>query len=180
MADVEKHRPDLLALQLGKQSQDARLRAAILGRFPAVTLGVQQARDTGNIETRGVTMTFSLPVFDRNQGNVASETVTRQQLANEYTLRIATAQSEVAKALTDLRLIRLQLDATEKALDARVRLSQALDAAYRGGGMEAAVVYPARADVTTSRSDFLKLQMALAEAASALALATGTDFFANP
>ena len=179
-AAVEKHRPDLLALALGKTSQDAKLRAAILGRFPAVTLGVQQARDTGNIETRGVTLTFSLPIFDRGQGAIATATATRQQLANEYTLRLAVAQNDVAKALADMRLIRLQLTATEKALAARVRLSNALETAYRSAGMESATVYTARNDVTTSRSDLLKLETALAEAASALALATGTDFFRAP
>ena len=140
MAEVETHRPDLLALQMGKNSQDAKLRAAILGRFPAVTLGVQQARDTGNIETRGVTLSFSVPIFDRGQGAIATETATRQQLGNEYVLRLATAKSDVAKALADMRLLRLQIAASEKALAAHVRLSDALEKAYGYGGMDAAAV----------------------------------------
>jgi hypothetical protein len=39
------HRADLLALQAGYQSQEQRLREAILAQFPAMSAGVEQARD---------------------------------------------------------------------------------------------------------------------------------------
>ena len=178
-AAVETHRPDLLALQMGKNSQDAKVRAAILGRFPAVTLGVQQQRDTSDIESRGVTLSFSVPVFDRGQGAVATESATQQQLANDYINRVNIARSDVAKALADMRFLRLKLAATEKALAAHVRLSDALENAYRNGGMESAAVYTARNEVTASRGALIAQETALAEAASALALATGTDYFYN-
>ncbi len=177
---LEKTRPDLLALAMGQQSQDAKLRAAILGQFPTVSLGVQQARDTGDITTRGVTLTVAIPIFDRNQGAVAAEKASRQLLADEFIARVATAHSDVAKALADFRLIRRQLDATETALAARRRLAVALEKAFRENGVEAALVYTARADVTSSEGDLLKLETTLAETAAALALATGNELFAQP
>ncbi len=177
---IEQLRPDLLALQMGQKSQDAKLRASILGRFPVVSLGVQQARDTGDIMTRGVTLTVSIPIFDRNQGAVATERATRQLLADEYAARVAKAQSDIAKALADFRLIRLQIQATETALAARRKLAATLETARRDGGVEATLIYTARADVTNSEGDLLKLEASLAETAAALALATGTDIFAQP
>ena len=44
-------RPDLIALQLGYRAQEAAVRAAILGQFPALLIGVTAARDSSNIQS---------------------------------------------------------------------------------------------------------------------------------
>lgn len=97
-------RPDLLALKAGYQSQESRLRAAILAQFPALLIGISQARDTGGIHTTGINIGLSLPLFSGNRGQIAIEQATREQLALEYQSRLAQATVEV-DSLCDLQNI---------------------------------------------------------------------------
>jgi len=39
LVDLPRRRADLIALQLGYRSREANMRAAVLGQFPALTLG---------------------------------------------------------------------------------------------------------------------------------------------
>ena len=71
LADLPDRRPDLVALQLGYHSADEDVRTAIIGQFPAFVLGGQWGQDTTNVRSAGPTATFDLPIFDRNQGQVA-------------------------------------------------------------------------------------------------------------
>lgn len=97
-------RPDLLALKAGYQAQESRVRAAILAQFPALTLGLSKARDTGAVHTTGINIGLSLPLLSGNRGPIAIERATRQQLALEYQSRLAQATAEVEK-LRDLQKI---------------------------------------------------------------------------
>ena len=105
LADLPRRRPDLLALQAGYAAQDEKFRGAILAQFPALTLGFTRARDTGNVNTRGFTIGFSLPLFDRNRGNIAIETATRQRLKDDYETRLLTTRSDMQRLLADLAIL---------------------------------------------------------------------------
>jgi len=113
LADLPARRPDLLALQAGYRAQDAKLRAAILAQFPALTLGFTSARDTSAIYTRGVGIGISLPLFDRNRGNIAIETATRQRLKDDYDTRLLAARSDVQRLRADLDTFARQRAALE-------------------------------------------------------------------
>jgi outer membrane protein TolC len=103
MADMARRRPDLLALQAGYRAQDEKLRAAILAQFPAITVGFVKARDNGNISSNGLSVSLSLPLFDGNRGNIAVERATRQQLHDEYSVRLLTDRNDVQQLLQDLQ-----------------------------------------------------------------------------
>jgi outer membrane protein TolC len=102
LADLPQRRPDLLALQAGYRAQDAKLRGAILAQFPALTLGFNTARDTSAIYTRGFSIGITLPLFDRNRGNIAIETATRQHLKDDYEARLLGTRSDMQRLLADL------------------------------------------------------------------------------
>ena len=129
-------RPDLIALQLGYRSQEEKLRTAILAQFPALVMGATGGRDTSDVRTLGPQITLDVPIFDRNQGNIAVEQATRQKLHDEFTSRIATAKAEVQSMLADQALIARQL----KALRAEVQRLEADaaqgEAAYRAGNID--------------------------------------------
>ena len=108
MADLPRRRPDLLALEAGYEAGDQRYRQAILAQFPALTLGVQRARDTSDINTRGFTVGVSLPLFNRNQGNIAIEKATRERLYDEYHARLVAAYSDADRVLASYRLLEEQ------------------------------------------------------------------------
>jgi cobalt-zinc-cadmium efflux system outer membrane protein len=104
VAGLENRRLDLVGLRQGYQSQEQTVRAAVLAQFPKVVLGFNpHSSDTTNVHTAGFGITIDLPIFDRNQGNIAIETATRQKLFDEYAARLFEARSDIATAVADIR-----------------------------------------------------------------------------
>ena len=94
-------RPDLLALQAGYASEDTQLRRAILAQFPALNLGVNQARDTSTVHTIGFGISLSLPLFNATRGGIAVARATRQSLYDDYKARLGEASGEIGALLAD-------------------------------------------------------------------------------
>ena len=120
LTDLPRRRPDLLALQAGYQSQEAKLRAAVRAQFPALNIGINTARDTTDVATRGFSIGITLPLFDRNRGNIAIEKATRQQLKDDYEARVLDTRSEMQRLLADLATLeqrRIALSAHAQQLD---------------------------------------------------------------
>jgi outer membrane protein TolC len=109
-------RPDLVALQFGYRSQEEKLRGAILAQFPALVIGATGGRDTSDVRTLGPQITFDLPIFDRNQGNIAIEQATREKLRAEFTARLTGAEGEVRGLLADQAVLARQLPAIRAQL----------------------------------------------------------------
>jgi outer membrane protein TolC len=124
LAELPRRRPDLLALQAGYRAQEASVRGAIRAQFPALTLGFTRARDTSNISTSGFSIGISLPLFDRNRGNIAIAQATRQQLHDDYAARLLTAGNDLQRLRDDLQT----LDRQRRTLATH---AQQLDAARR-------------------------------------------------
>jgi cobalt-zinc-cadmium efflux system outer membrane protein len=99
---LPQRRPDLLALQTGYHSQEAKVRAAILSQFPSFSIGITRARDTGSLYTTGFNIGLNMPLFSGNRGAIAVERATREHLREEYQARLDQAAVDVDK------LIRLQ------------------------------------------------------------------------
>ncbi len=118
LAALPSRRPDLIALEAGYAAQEQKLRAAVLNQFPNLQVGFNRARDTSEIYTSGFQINFSLPVFNRNRGNIAIETATRRRLADEYAARLNAACADVAHLRADTALAAAQLARSEAALPA--------------------------------------------------------------
>jgi outer membrane protein TolC len=172
-ADLEQRRLDLIALRKGYQSQDATLRAAILGQFPKISFGLNGARDTTGIKTIGIGLTMDLPIFDRNQGNIAIEKATRQKLFDEYVSRVFGARADIASALADIRSLNNQIAAAEGSIDALVRLAQSYENSFQRGNVDVISYYSARTSVVQKRIDILKLKQQLIDAWISLEIASG-------
>ncbi|HEY1457720.1 MAG TPA: TolC family protein [Solirubrobacteraceae bacterium] len=91
IAQLPERRPDLVALQLGYRSADETVRSAIIGQFPAFVAGYTWGQDTTNVRSGGPTASFDVPIFDRNQGQVAQSRATRLQLHEQYEARLDAA-----------------------------------------------------------------------------------------
>jgi outer membrane protein TolC len=134
--DLADRRPDLIALQLGYRSQDEKFRSAILGQFPALTFGPSYGRDTADIRTFGPQLTIDLPIFDRNQGNIAIERTTRDQLRAEFNARLSTARSEVLASLATQRLLVRQLDEERAELPVLKGFAEQAESAMKAGNID--------------------------------------------
>jgi cobalt-zinc-cadmium efflux system outer membrane protein len=170
---IEDRRLDLLALKLGYESQEARVRAAILAQFPRVSIGFSQLRDTTNVVTSGFGITIDLPVFDRNQGHIAIERATRKQLFDEYVDRVYKTQSDIATILADIQSVNQQIYTTQETVKTLQRLVDTYYKAFLEGNADVISYYNARNELTFKQIDVFKLKQTLADLEIALEIAAG-------
>ncbi len=170
---LEKRRLDLIALRLGYESEEATLRAAVKAQFPKIGLSFAKANDTSDVRTRSFGVTLDLPLFDRNQGQIAIGRATRQQLFDEYVARVAEARAEVSQALADLAGTRVQVQAVGESLPATEQLAAALEKTFRIGNVDVLAYREARDALATRRIELSRLQQSLVELEIALEIATG-------
>jgi outer membrane protein TolC len=136
LRSLANRRPDLLALQLGYRSQEERVRGAILAQFPLLSLGVSGERDNTDVRTVGPQITLELPVFDRNQGNIAIERATREQLHDEFAVRDLAARGQVLALLADQALLQDQLIGKRAELSELAQAMQRAERAFRVGDLD--------------------------------------------
>ena len=170
---LESHRLDLLGLQQGLESQDATVRAAVLAQFPKMSAAFVKASDTTNVHTTGLNVAIDVPIFDRNQGAIATERATRQRLRDEYNQRMFEARSDIATAIADIRSLGRQIAAAEEALPLLEKLVASAQTAIEQGNADVLSYYTARSNLLQKRIQLIKLQEQLLEAHTALEIASG-------
>ncbi len=173
MNGLENRRLDLLALKLGYQSQEARLRAAVRAQFPGISIGFSHARDTTNVITTGFSVSISLPFFDRNQGHIAIEKASRKQLYDDYMNRVFQARADAAGILADIKSVKTQIDATDKSVQTLEKLVKVSYSGFLEGNIDVLSYYNEVDRLTTRRLDVLKLQQNLAGLYVALEITAG-------
>ena len=170
---LEDRRLDLVALRYGYESQQDSLRAAVLAQFPKIGLSLNKTNDTTPIYTRGVGVTVDLPLFDRNQGQVAIAKATRQRLFDEYVARVAEARSQVAQVVDGLRIVRAQLGAVEASLPELTRVVSSSEVALRSRNADELAYRDALAVLAIRQIEQNLLQQQALELEVALEIATG-------
>jgi outer membrane protein TolC len=173
MDGLETRRLDLLALKMGYQRQEEKLRAAVLAQFPNISIGPTHLRDTGDVVTTGFSVSISLPFFDRNQGRIAIEKASREQLFDEYLNRLFEARAQAASILADMQALEKQIDAEEKTT---ASLKKLVETSYNGfleGNIDALSYYNELDRLFTRQLDVLKLKQDLADFGIGLEIAAG-------
>ncbi|CAE6757171.1 hypothetical protein R69888_03245 [Paraburkholderia haematera] len=163
LAKLAQRRPDLIALQAGYEAQEQKYRAAILSQFPSLSVGFVRARDTSNIYTSGFQINLSLPIFNRNQGNVAIEKATRQRLRDEYQSRLNQAYADVAHMRADSVILARQLQQTELALPEVDLAARHAAAAYAQHNLVLGAYADAESAALSKHIDVVTLRESLAE-----------------
>lgn len=168
-------RPDLQALQAGYRSQEEKFRGAVLAQFPALNIGLTRARDTSGLYTMGFGLTLSLPIFNRNRGNIAIENATRTQLFDAYQDRLNSAYSEIAVALENQPLLQSQLQRTRAGEQQLQIVAQRAQAAFQAGNLTAADYVRLQTALLNKQTEAINLQEALMEQQIALETLLGPD-----
>ncbi len=170
---LEARRLDLMALKMGYESEDQTLRAAILAQFPKISLGFDADRDTSNVHSFGPGVTIDIPLFDRNQGAIATESATRQKLFDEYAARVFDARWDIATAIADIHATNSQIAAAEATLPSLQRLVDTYRAALDQGNTDVLSAYTAQSALAQKQIDVVKLRQQLIEDWIALEIASG-------
>jgi outer membrane protein, heavy metal efflux system len=138
--NLPQRRPDLVALRFGYSAAEADVKVAILGQFPPFTIGAAGGRDTTNLPlspwSAGPSFTFSLPIFDRNQGLIAQSRATRLVLREQYQARLDAAVANTHALAAQIATLSADLAASRKAEAAANRLATIARQAYVQGNLD--------------------------------------------
>jgi outer membrane protein TolC len=163
LADLSARRPDLLALKAGYDAQEEKVRQAIVEQFPKLNIGSNLAKDTSAVYTRGLAVTVSLPVFDRNQGRIAIEHATRQQLHDEYQARLDAAYSAAARLVSELRLLERQYASARESLTQLRDAAATAEQAYQARNLDERTYIDLRTALLAKELAAAKLRQAILE-----------------
>jgi outer membrane protein TolC len=183
LARVAQLRPDLRALQAGYESQEQNLREAVLAQFPSLQLGVTRASDTvgdrsdvGNtVHTIGIGATLNLPLFDRNQGNIAIQKATRAQLLAEYQARLDQTTSDSWRIWNEMQELNTAIGEIQERLPQLEMTAANAERAYMAGNLPALTAVALRNAVITRQAELSDLKQSLWSDAIALASVLGTQ-----
>jgi len=173
LTNLADRRPDLIALQYGYRSQDAKLRQAVLAQFPNVAIGVSGGKDNNAIYSVGPTISFELPIFNRGQGSVALESATRESLQAEFNARLTAAQGEVEALLSEQALARRQLAAIEPRLKEAKTIGKQSEAAFQQNLLDERAFVDTQVSHFTVERQKIELQQTLLEGQATLSILTG-------
>ncbi len=136
LATLPARRPDLVALRLGYEAQEERVRAAILGQFPPFSLGGNWGSDTSAVRSAGPAVTMDLPIFNRNQGNVAGTRATRDMLHAQYQAELDRAESTARSLVARLAVLQADLQAAKSEAANTEQVARLAEQAYGQGNLD--------------------------------------------
>lgn len=174
LATLPDRRPDLLALRLGYAAQDQNVRTAILSQFPDLILGGSASSDNSGVTNAGPNATVGLPIFDRNQGNVAIANATRAQLHDEYSARLATAVGQVGATLAEMEQLSAQLAVVRRDLPAARLAAQRASNAFGASNLDERSYVDLVTNLYAKEQEVMTLELALLDRQVALQTLVGT------
>ncbi len=157
-----ERRGDLLAAGQREQAAEAAIRLAKAEGKPNLVVGSFFQREEATDDIFGATISLSVPLFNRNQGQIAESRATRERLRHEQAaLRLAIEQ-EVVAAFNSLKAARAAAerlrDQVLGTLDENVVL---LQRSFEAGRIGATEVVTLRREFVASRREYIE---ALADA----------------
>lgn len=173
LAGLARRRPDLAALRLGYGSAEEKVRGAILAQFPALVFGGTGGSDTSHVLTFGPQITMDLPIFNRNQGNIAIERATRQKLHDEYGNRLTAAAGEVTAMLREQALLQRQIGTVRTALVQARDIADRADRAFGLGRIDERAYVDLQMVKLARQQELVALEQQALEQQVAMATLTG-------
>lgn len=168
LAELPERRPDLLALRAGYQSQQAAVRKAILGQFPKLSIGPTGGSDNSNVQSVGFNINFSLPLFNRNQGQIAIQRATRKMLHAQYQAQLDQAFSQAHQMWRATRIMSRQLKTLKRRLPTLTADARAAEQAFRRHDITAGTYTSLETQWLSRRIEAIKLSASLAKARAGL------------
>lgn len=156
-------RLDIEGLRRGYDAQEARLRQAVIEQLPDLSIGVARQRNESSVDFLGGLVNVGVPVFDRNQAQVALESATRERLRHEYEARVVATRASL-DALTRVgQVIARRLPEVTASITPLRRIEETeADAADRGD-VDRLVYQTVRTSLVEQRLQEALLAQGLAE-----------------
>lgn len=176
LVTLSDRRPDLVALQYGYRSQDAKVRQAILSQFPNLAFGLFAGQDTSGILAIGPQVSMDLPVFDRNQGGIAQERSARDLLRLEFKARLKGAVGQIEALLSEQAVLRRQVVQLEPRLKEARTIAERTEDAFKQGTFDERAYVDIESARLAREQEKVALEQAVLEGEVALATLVGAGF----
>lgn len=173
LPSLPDRRPDLIALRFGYASADEGVREAIAAQFPDLMLGGGASSDNSHVINAGPNVALGLPVFDRNQGQIAIARATRAQLRAIYDARLSAVVGEVEGLLAQQAQIAKQLERVRAELPAARQAAGHAAAALDAGAIDERAYVDLVVNRFAKEQEFMTLQTAAIDRQIALQTLTG-------
>lgn len=174
IAALPRRRADLLALQAGYQSRKQTLRQAILAQFPNLSAGVKLARDpVEGVNSFGPQVTLTLPVFNRNRGQIALQRATRAWLRQTYQARLDSAVNQAHQLLQANHILASQLQNLNARLPQLRQTAAAARHSLHQNNLNAAAYVAMQSSYLARQAQSIQLRASLNSARSALRVLLG-------
>lgn len=155
------------------------LRLAVARQYPHLALGPSFERDVEGSDGLGAALSLELPMFDRNEGEIAQKTAERERRRAEYAAALHEARAQAYEARAQLHRARADVEQQQAEVLPLVQRTETLFAeALRARELSILEWTTVRARAIQARRDLLDASMRYAAAAVALDSATGAPFVA--
>lgn len=177
IAQLPKRRVDLVALQAGYQSQEENLRRAILAQFPSLSAGVEQGRDPAEgIHSAGLNVSLTLPIFNRNRGQIAIQSATREVLLQTYRAQLDFASNQADLVWRSTQILQEQLGDLDAQLAILKNTATAAGTNFHHNDLDAALYISLQSTLLSKQLEEIRLRADLDRAQAVLATILGLPF----
>lgn len=177
VAALPQRRVDLLALQAGYESQEQSVRQSILAQFPAMSAGIEQGRDpVEGINYFGPNVSLTLPMFNRNRGQIAMQRATRTVLHQTYQARLDQAVGNADQVWSAIEIMQSQLRDLDARLPFLEKTAAATEQSFRQGNLDAGLYVNTESSLLAKQAEAIRLRASLDNAQSALRTLLGLPF----
>ena len=174
VAALPQRRADLLALRAGYQSQEETVREAILAQFPAMSAGLEAQRDpVEGVNDFGPQVTLTLPIFNRNRGQIAIQRATRAVLHQTYQARLDAAVNEADEVWRADQILATQLAGLARQLDALKQRAKTAKASLQKNNLDTGTYAAMESSYLAKRAEALQLRASMEGARAALRILLG-------
>lgn len=181
LRQVAERRADLLALRAGYRSSQERLRQAVIGQFPPVTVGIDQQRSVEEgVLSLGLMLDVRLPLFDGNRGQVAIGRATRAELRAKYQARLDSAINQANETWDAIQILSRDLATLKAKLPALAKAAAAAKQSFKQGNLDIDAYAAIASYSFTEQADAIDLAASLHVAQVTLRLLLGLPFAASP
>ena len=170
---AEHARADLAALLANYRGSLVSIDAARLGVYPLPTLGINAARDTGNLKTLGPNISFTLPLWNRGRGDLAVAKANQVQLRADYFARLEQVRADIAAAWTALDITQQQRADINNEITPLIFQANATDRAAQRGDLSLSLAQASRIAFLDNLFVEATLALAVAEFEIALEISAG-------
>ena len=169
------NRADLAALRANYEGTSADIALARLGGFPAPSLSLNAARDTGKIRSIGPNVSLTLPIWNRGRGDIAVAEASQKVLHAEYVARLEQVRADIAAARAAYEIANRQAADVANELAPLEPQADAADRAAERGDISQSAADATRLALIDKQIILTSLKQAEMEFLIALEIAAGPE-----